>query len=90
MPFLVRWPGTIKPGTVSDGMVLNVDFAPTLLAAAGVDRARRHAGPQLPAAAARARQPHDWRTSMYYRYYHYPRHHQRAAALRRPHRRATS
>ena len=35
MPFLVRWPGHIKPGSVSKGMILNVDFAPTLLAAAG-------------------------------------------------------
>ena len=36
-------------------MVLNVDFAPTLLDAAGRDGAGRHAGPQLPAAARRAR-----------------------------------
>ncbi|HZY88245.1 MAG TPA: sulfatase, partial [Gemmataceae bacterium] len=35
MPFLVRWPGKVKPGTVQDGVVLNVDFAPTLLDAAG-------------------------------------------------------
>ena len=49
MPFLVRWPGRIKPGSVGDAMVLNVDFAPTLLAAAGVDDAGRHAGAQLPA-----------------------------------------
>src|SRR5207302_2551596 len=27
-PFLVRWPGTIQPGRVSDRMILNVDFAP--------------------------------------------------------------
>ena len=36
MPFLVRWPAKIKAGSVSDGMILNVDFAPTLLDAAGV------------------------------------------------------
>jgi len=30
MPFLVRWPAKIKAGTVNDGMILNVDFAPTL------------------------------------------------------------
>src|SRR5438045_6847409 len=33
MPFIVRWPGQIKPGTVTDKMVLNVDFAPPFLAA---------------------------------------------------------
>lgn len=35
-PFLVRWPGHIEPGSVSDALVSNVDFAPTMLAAAGV------------------------------------------------------
>lgn len=74
MPFLVRWPGQIKAGTVSDGMILNVDFAPTLLAAAGLkvpaDMQGRSFLPLL-----RGEQPKDWRTSMYYRYYHYPMHH---------------
>ena len=36
MPFLVRWPGAIKAGTRSDAIALNVDFAPTFLAAAGM------------------------------------------------------
>ena len=36
MPFLMRWPERIKSGTVSKGMILNVDFAPMLLDAAGV------------------------------------------------------
>src|SRR6476620_10395450 len=31
MPFLVKWPAAIKPGTTSDAMALNVDFAPTFL-----------------------------------------------------------
>src|SRR4029453_13363793 len=34
MPFLVRWPAVIAPGTHSDAMALNVDFAPTFLEAA--------------------------------------------------------
>lgn len=74
MPFLVRWPGVAKAGSVSAGMVLNVDFAPTLLDAAGVqvpaDIQGRSFLPLLKGA-----QPKDWRTSMYYRYYHYPQHH---------------
>ena len=36
MPLLIRWPGHIRPGSTTDAMLLNVDFAPTLLAAAGV------------------------------------------------------
>ncbi len=74
MPLLVRWPGVVKPGSTSDAMVLNVDFAPTLLDAAGVtvpdDMQGRSALPIL-----RGESPRDWRTSMYYRYYHYPQDH---------------
>ncbi len=69
MPFLVRWPGRITPGSTSDGMILNVDFAPTILDAAG-------AGPH-PAIQGRSfvpllegKTPADWRKSMYYRYYY--------------------
>ncbi|GEO04596.1 sulfatase [Adhaeribacter aerolatus] len=35
-PMVMRYPGVIKPGTVSDHLVLNLDIAPTLLEAAGV------------------------------------------------------
>jgi arylsulfatase A-like enzyme len=35
-PLLVRWPGVTKPGSVSDAIVSNVDFAETFLDAAGV------------------------------------------------------
>ena len=74
MPFVVRWPARIKPGTVNADMVLNVDFAPTLLDAAGLkvpgDIQGRSFLPLL-----RGEKPSDWRTSMYYRYYHYPQDH---------------
>ena len=32
---MVRWPGKIKPGSVSNGIVSHLDWMPTLLAAAG-------------------------------------------------------
>jgi arylsulfatase A-like enzyme len=74
MPFLVRWPGQVAPGTVNERMILNVDFAPTLLAAARLpvpaDMQGRSFLPLL-----RGDAPNDWRVSMYYRYYHYPQHH---------------
>ena len=37
MPFLVRWPGAIKPRARIDAMALNVDFAPTFLTMAGAE-----------------------------------------------------
>jgi len=37
IPMLVRYPKMIKPGTVRDDMVMNMDIAPTLLDLAGVE-----------------------------------------------------
>jgi len=71
MPFLVRWPAAIKPGARSDAMALNVDFAPTFLDAAGLSAAAGMQGRSL-LPIWRGRPPADWRTSMYYRYYHDP------------------
>jgi arylsulfatase A-like enzyme len=71
MPFLVRWPAAIKPGTRSDALALNIDFAPTFLDAAGVAPAPEIQGRSL-LPVLRGRTPADWRTSMYYRYYHDP------------------
>jgi arylsulfatase A-like enzyme len=74
MPFVVRWPAAIKAGSVNDKMILNVDFAETFLDAAGekvpTDMQGRSFLPLL-----KGETPKDWRTSMYYRYYHYPMHH---------------
>jgi len=35
MPFIVRWPGRVQPGTVTDAMVSFVDVLPTFIEAAG-------------------------------------------------------
>jgi arylsulfatase A-like enzyme len=71
MPFLVRWPAVIKPGTRSDAMALNVDFAPTFLAAAGLPIPAEMQGRSL-LPVFNGRIPPDWRKAMYYRYYHDP------------------
>jgi arylsulfatase A-like enzyme len=77
MPFLMRLPGKIRAGSVSKGMILNVDFAPTLLDAAGAPMPVDMQGLSfLPLLEGRA--PRRWRTAMYYRYYH-PGHHNVAA-----------
>jgi arylsulfatase A-like enzyme len=74
MPFLVRWPAVIAPGRRIDAMGLNVDFAPTFLDAAGLPPSPDMQGRSL-VPIMKGRTPADWRTSMYYRYYHDPGHH---------------
>lgn len=37
IPFLVRWPGHLEAGAVDERLVANIDIAPTVLEAAGVD-----------------------------------------------------
>jgi arylsulfatase A-like enzyme len=71
MPFLVRWPARITPRTKSDALALNIDFAPTFLEVAGLPASPDMQGRSL-LSAFRGRPPADWRTSMYYRYYHDP------------------
>ncbi len=36
MPFLIRWPGTVKPGSRPEALIQNIDYAPTFLEAAGM------------------------------------------------------
>ena len=71
MPLLVRYPKEVRAGTVSDQIVLNLDFAETFLDYAGAsvpgDMQGRSLRPLL-----RGRTPGDWRRSMYYHYYEYP------------------
>jgi arylsulfatase A-like enzyme len=73
-PLIVRWPHQIKPGSVQKAMSLNLDFAPTFLEAAGVTIPPDLQGRSL-LALLLGQDPPDWRTSIYYRYYHDPGHH---------------
>ncbi len=80
IPFLVRWPAQIKAGTSSANIVANIDFAPTFLDLAGQPIPPDMQGRSLlPLWQEKA--PADWRTSMYYRYYHDPGDHHTAAHL---------
>src|SRR6185295_19571735 len=73
IPFVARGPG-IKPGAVTDLFALNADFAPTFLDFAGLKvPADMHGRSLVP--ILRGEKPADWRTSIYYRYYHDPGHH---------------
>ncbi len=69
-PLLVRWPGVITPGTVNTQMVQNLDFAPTLLTAAGVQVPADMQGESLvPLFEGKT---DNFRKAAYYHYYEYP------------------
>ena len=72
-PFMVRWPGVIKPGSVNrDDFVSNLDFAQTFLDIAGVkDIPEPMQGASL-VPIFRGETPADWRQSFYYHYYEFP------------------
>jgi len=65
MPFLIRWPGKIAPGSANEDMILNVDFAPTILEIAGRKAHAQMQGRSF-VSLLRGRTPPDWRKSMYY------------------------
>lgn len=68
MPLIVRWPGTIKPGSRFESMVQNIDYGPTLAEIAGGRApAGLHGRSFVP--ILRGQTPADWRTSIFYRYY---------------------
>lgn len=68
MPFLVRYPKGITPGTIIKDMVVNTDFAPTFLDYAGVDIPDDMQGYSLRPIFEGAK-VEGWRQSMYYRYW---------------------
>ena len=73
-PLLVRWPGVAKPGTSTDRIVSNVDFAATFLEAAGLPVPGEIQGRSL-VPLMKGETPADWRKSFYYEYYEFPQPH---------------
>jgi len=71
MPFLIRWPNSVKPGSTQDAIATNCDFASTFLDIAGQPVPPDMQGRSLVTLFKGGRPP-DWRTAMYYRYYHDP------------------
>jgi arylsulfatase A-like enzyme len=71
MPFLVRYPHEIKPGKVSEELVQNIDFAPTLLDLAGVPIPGKVQGKSFRSILI-GDQEVPFREAIYYHYYEYP------------------
>ena len=70
MPFIIRWPGKIKPGSISDALIQNIDYAPTFLEICGAEIPPDIQGRSLvPLLKNSGQAPDDWRTAIYYAYY---------------------
>ncbi|MCY2950777.1 MAG: sulfatase [Planctomycetota bacterium] len=72
VPFIVRYPGHIKPSSVTNAFALNVDFAPTFLDYADAPIPKDMQGRSLRRVFESNNTPTDWRKSIYYHYYEYP------------------
>ena len=70
-PLMIKWPNVIKPGTTSEEMVQNLDFAQTFLEAAMIEAPNDMQGESLiPLLKGDSEK---WnRNAVYYHYYEYP------------------
>jgi arylsulfatase A-like enzyme len=78
MPFIMRWPDRIKPGSTNTMLINNTDFAPTMIDLAGGKVPGYMQGRSF-AAALDGSEISDWRTATYYRYWMHLMHHDNPA-----------
>ncbi len=72
-PLIIRYPGVLKPGTVSNQLISNVDFAPTFLDVAGVAIPKQIQGLSMMPLLRDVNS--SIRTSVYYHFYEFPGEH---------------
>jgi arylsulfatase A-like enzyme len=68
MPFVVRFPGRIKPGSLNENLCANVDLAPTLLDYAGIEFPKAMQGRSL-RPLLEGTPADDWREALWYCYW---------------------
>ncbi|WP_394344134.1 sulfatase family protein [Aureibaculum algae] len=69
MPFFVRYPKLIQPGSRTDAIINNADFAPTLIELAGGNPPEQMQGHSFESILKTAKEPEGWQQSTYYRYW---------------------
>ena len=80
MPLLIRYPNEIKPGSTNKSIIINADFAPTLLDYAGISKPSYMQGESFRSILKNGKEPKGWRDAMYYRYWmHGDQHHHTVA-----------
>ena len=81
MPFLVRYPRTIKAGQRFDTIVENVDYAPTMLDFANAHIPKTVQGRSFKTLLETGEEASDWKKAAYYRYWMHMAHHDNPAHL---------
>lgn len=71
MPLMIKYPPLIEKGSSNKYMVMNLDFAPTILDLAGVAIPKEMQGESL-LPVLKGENPDDWRKEVYYHYFEYP------------------
>ena len=71
MPLIVSWPGVTKPGSISNDLVQNLDYAQTFLEIAKSEAPETMQGQSL-VPLLKGETPDNWRKSLYYHYFEYP------------------
>lgn len=71
MPFILKYPNKVKPGSVNENIISNIDFAPTLLDLAGISTDQKMQGTSF-VPVLDAKSVVDWQDAMYYHYYEFP------------------
>ena len=74
-PLIISYPGHTKAGTVCTKLVQNIDYAPTFLDLAGVEKPKSMPGRSLVPVLDNGDAQKNWRKSIYYHYYDYPTYH---------------
>ena len=73
MPFLIRYPKVIKPGSHPNALIQNIDYGLTFLDLAGIEAPEDMQGKSFKS-VLEGRTPENWRKSVYYHYYDHGRH----------------
>ena len=75
MPFIVRYPKSIKPGTRSDAIIENVDYPAMMLDFAGAEIPESMQGKSFRSICETGKEPDGWKQAAYYRYWMHMAHH---------------
>lgn len=75
MPFIVRYPKSIKAGSTSDAIIENVDYPAMMLDFAGVETPDYMQGKSFRSIIETGKEGNDWKKAAYYHYWMHMAHH---------------